>query len=248
MNEVGLSAMHPVVVALVTQGQAIRKVMAEVWPDTDLLNVVCFQVAVSAAMLAFVVVLFQDGCFPSKILGAASTLVLPLVCALGEALALHAAIDMITGTLAGRPNKLSLAHLAGVGRQRDTASLRAVDTPTDMRGGPRHASPACETRQDDPLRLANSIATSGAKPFQQVLCLTPVGLFGDVVAAHLTLFQWPGSGLHSFCCPPTGDRTEPLLGILPRGQFLPRYAVVAVLTRLRVHRLNLSKSGDKCPG
>ena len=165
MDEVRFATVNPVVMALVAQSQPVTDIVSQFRVVSNRFHMMGHESFTCPTMLAFVSVPFEYSGFPGQILGTTSTLIWGLVGALGEPLAFHAAIDMGTCTLAGRTNKLGLAHLTGIGLQRDPTSVRAVDLVPDMGWGPEEIFPAGLTSANDFLALGQAVALSATEAF-----------------------------------------------------------------------------------
>lgn len=132
MNEVRLTTMHTVIMALMAQSKPVGDFVTKGREVLHRLNMVSFKAAVCSAMLAGVIVSLKNSRFPSKVLGAAASLRLLFRFALGNSLACLPAVDMIAFAFAGALCKCFAANFASVFAGFAAAFYGAIDSAAKM--------------------------------------------------------------------------------------------------------------------
>lgn len=190
MNEIGCAIVDIVIVALVTQALSVTYIVAQIGPVLHGLDMMGLKSFVTTAYLTAVLVTFKHGLTPSQVVGAATTLGIPRIPALGYALARHTAIGVFVQRRIGAL-ELLVANLAsterGIGKSATLA--RAIDMLAHMRRGAAQLLAAVLTHGCNFLRLSNSRARARAVPLLGVLGPATVGALGYGLATRLTGFQ-----------------------------------------------------------
>lgn len=187
MNEVRLPTMHAVIVALMAQGKSVGDVVTKGREVLDGLNVMRFKTAISSAMLACVIVPLEDIRFPSKVLGAASSLRLLVNFALGNALTCYAAVNSRALSFARSLCKRLAADFASVFAGIAATFLGAIDATTNKGLWSLHCLAACGAIHHLSLGLCGGAALTGAVSLERVGVPVSITFFGDDYAASLAV-------------------------------------------------------------
>ena len=196
MNEVRLSIVDTIVMALVTKRYAIAQFMAQVGAFFYLFDMVRFEFTVSTALLAFVAVTFQYGGFPCQIFWAAPALILTVTLALGYALTFDAAIGSIVSLASSSiechglwPSKFFRTNFASKKfcSRKSSALTTAIYSPANVRGGTLYFLAAIFAINRNLLRLIERRALAGAESFLLIRVPIPVRFFRDDIPASFTV-------------------------------------------------------------
>jgi hypothetical protein len=189
MNKVRLSAMHPVIVALMAECKPIAEFMAQIGAFVDLRDMMRFESPVTAAMLASVIVSLQHGGLPRQIIGATPPLGVSVVLALGYALAFPRTINVISLFIAGAFGKRFAADLTGILKPILSALLRAIDFASKMRRRTIKRFTASNALNGHLLRLRLSTAHAGTIPLLGVFIPVAIVFFLNRLTADLAILE-----------------------------------------------------------
>lgn len=186
MNKVGCAIMDTVIMAIVTKALPIIGVMAQFRIILNWLDMVCFQVAVTVAHLARIIITFQDRFFPGQVFRAAPPLILSVVFALCYALAFLPTINVFALPLTYAGNESFTANFTRKPLAITAAFMGTIDIIPYVRWASFNLFPTGCTFNNNFLRLADCIASARTKPLLNIFIPIPINLFRNDLPANLT--------------------------------------------------------------
>jgi len=189
MNEVGHTIVNAIIMALMTQGETIANLMAQLRAFSDWDDMMGFQMPVRAAVLTFVTIAFQYSGLPRKVFWAAPTLILPIVLPHRKILTFGGTIDVITKAITRAVYKLLATIGTDISFALTTTLNRTIYAAVNVRWGTLKNLTACNACHANFTRMRYPGTGLGTIPFLGIFIPIAVSLFRNRLAAHLAHFE-----------------------------------------------------------